>query len=216
VSRPATSSLITAEVTMNGLIAAAGSSSKPTAFVFHFNRASGGPALNKLHIESAFQSAIATVVAAALNNRWAQTHNQVRMIDDALDPPQLVTRAVAGAIAGDSMSTLMTAYILMRTGIRGKNYRGSKHLAPLSESDTTAGTSDILNAGALTNFGNVATAIGAGFADSDGNAWTPVILSRSLSQLRTNPTTVITNVVTEIHVNKRMGRMKRREVASVY
>lgn len=201
---------------MNGQIAAGGSGAKLTDFGFHYQRASGGPAISKANIETAFQAAVAVPVCAALNNRWAQTHNTVRLIDDALDAPYLRTRAVAGGVAGDSMSTIVAAFQLFRTGVRGKSFRGSKHFGPLSESDTTAGSSDVLNAGALTNFGAIATAALAGFTDSDGNVWSLQIVSRVLSQLRINPTLVVSTPVIEIHTNHRIGRMRHREVASVY
>lgn len=205
-----------AEIVLRGLINAGGSTAKNTAFVFHFARASNTPPLNAANVETAFNTAITPSIAAALNLRWAQTQNDVRFPDDATSVVYTHTRTTAGVITGDSMSTVLSAYLLMRTGLRGKHYRGSKHFGPLSESDTTAGADDILNAAAVTRFTAIATAIQAGFTDSDGNVWAPVVLSKSLSQLRTNPTTIVSTFVTQILVNQRIGRMRRREVKSVY
>ena len=209
-------SMYVIEIQTRGIIASGGGGSKNTNFSFVFKRFATTNPINKSVIDSAFDAAIVDVLGDALNNRWLQSSNSVRYVDDALDAPIYFSHAKAGQIAGDSMPSHQSVYLLLRTGIRGKSYRGSKHLAPASESDTTGANSDVLNAGAITNYGNVASAILAGFTDSNGNVWVPQVLSRTLSQLTVNPTTVVSNSVTQIMVNKRIGRMKRRQVASVY
>jgi hypothetical protein len=204
------------EIQVRGVIASAGSSAKATNFSFHYKRYATVFPVDHVHINTAFQAAVAVKIGLALNHRWTQSLNTVRFVNDALDAPVFVNEAVVGAIAGDSMATHLTVYMLLKTGIKGKSYRGSKHFAPCSEADTTTGGDDILNAAAIITFGNLAAAILAGFTDSDGNVWVPSVLSRFLSQLKTNPTTVVSNQVTAVLVNKRLGRMKRRMVASVY
>jgi hypothetical protein len=204
------------EIIANGIAAAGGSNNKKFEFVFAFRRTSNVNPLVKANIETAFQTAIMIPVTNALNNRYAQTFNTVRYLNDALDAPVPVARAVAGAIAGDGMPMHNAAYLLARTGLRGRSYKGGKHFGPLSEADTTAGTEDILNAASLILWGLVATAWLAGFTDANGNVWAPCILSRTLSQLTANPTNVVTNDVTQILINKRVGRMRHREVQSVY
>lgn len=204
------------EIQQRGIIAAGGSSSVNTNFSWFFKRTSTVPPIDHEKIDIGFQAAIGTVVAAALNARWSQQNNAVRWVNDALDAPMYYPHVLAGSIAGDSMAATLSVYLLLRTGIRGKSYRGSKHLAPASESDTTGGGDDILNAAALVRFNNIAGAVLAGFTDTNGNTWVPVIVSRKLSQLVTNPTTVVANQVTSILTNRRLGRMKRRLVASVY
>jgi hypothetical protein len=204
------------EVHMLGLVASGGSTNKIADFVFHFRRTTTVNPIVKTAVETAFQAAIAVPVCAALNSRFVQTSSTVRWVNDALDPPFPVTRAIAGGVAGDGQAMHMAAYLLMRTGLRGRSYRGSKHFFPLSEADSTAPNSDIMNAASLVLWGAVAAALAAGFTDANANVWVPCILSRKLSKLVTNPTTVVTNDVTLVLINKRFGRMRRREVRSVY
>jgi len=205
-----------AEITAFGVAAAGGSNNRNFEFVFQFRRTSNVNPVNKANIESAFQTAIMIPVTNALNVRYGQTFNTVRYLNDALDAPVPVTRSVGGARFGDGMPMHNSAFLLARTGLRGRSYRGGKHFGPLSESDTTASTEDLFNAASLTLWGLIATAWLAGFTDSDGNVWVPCILSRVLSQLQSNPTRVVTNDITQILVNKRVGRMRSREVKSVY
>lgn len=209
-------SIETVEIQSRGLIASGGSTSKATNFTYHFRRTSTAGAITHAAIDTAFQAAVGVPQAAALNARWSQHSNSVRYVDDALDAPVFFSHVLVGGVAGDSMSTIMSVYLLLRTGLRGKSYRGCKHLAPASEADTTAATDDILNAAALARFGALGSAILAGFTDANGNVWVPVILSKTLSQLLVNPTTVVKTDVTSVLVNKRLGRMKRRQVTSVY
>ena len=197
---------------MKGSIAAEGASVRNVEFVFHFKRTTNVHAVDKGHIAAAFQTAIGSVVLAALNIAYTQTANWVRFLDDALDSYQSTTEAGVGAITGDPLGDLVAVVLQLKTGMRGKSYNGSKHFAPASESDSIGNT---INAGAQTNFNAIGTAIVAGFTDSDGNVWLPTIFSRHLSQVRTNPTTVIANQVTSTLLNKTLGTMRRRKSKTV-
>jgi len=210
------SSLSICEVQMRGLVAAKGSNSRNSVSIWHFKRGSTSGTLSEAAIETAFQAAIAVPVTDALNERYSQTFNTVRMIEDVSRLEYQNARAVAGAITGDSMPTTMMAFLLARTVYRGKNFLGKKKLFPFSESDTTAATADLWNAGCLTRLGTIASAWLAGFTDSNGNVWAPIVVSRAQSQLRYNPTIVTYASITATLVNKRIGRMRKREVASVY
>jgi hypothetical protein len=204
------------EIKIAGLIASGGSNTKNTFTTFHFRRTSTINPIDKAHVDTAFQAAIVAKILLALNNRWGQLNNRLRWLNDALDPELVVTHANPGAVAGDGMPSVNYVFSLMWSGLRGGSYRSNYKLGPLSESNTTAGTDDILNAGAITLFGNVGTAVLAGFTDADGNIWVPSVVSRRLSQFRVNPTTVISNDCIQVKVNKRIGRLKQREPASVY
>jgi hypothetical protein len=204
------------ETSVIAQVAAGGSNSKPFAFVFHWRRTATVLAVSKAQVDTAFQSSVVVPLALALNLTWTQSNNTVRWVNDALDAPIQFSHAAVGAVTGDRMATIDAAFLLMRTGIRGKSYRGSKHFGPMSESDSTSGTDDIWNAGCLTRLGAVAAAILAGFTDAAGNIWVPSVLSRRLSQLVSNPTTVVANDVVQIAVNKRIGSMRHRHVKSVY
>ncbi len=208
--------ILHAELLLKGIVTAQGSDSKRFESVFIFRRTNTTNPPSKSQIEAAFQTNVALPVLDCLNNTFAQTLTSVRWINDALDAPVEFTRAIAGTRTGDAMTKRNAAFVLYRTGLRGKSYRGSKHFGPLSESDTTAGTADIFNAAALALWATAITAMLAGFTDAGGNPWVPCVLSRKLSQLRSNPTTVNAYDVTTMALNKRIGQMKRRAAGSVY
>jgi hypothetical protein len=205
------------EIILLGGIAAGGSNNRLTANTFHYQRIASIVAPVKAHVDAIFQTNIVAPIAAALNARWLQSQNTVRIVDDATDPPVPFAHALPGLIAGDSMPMVNAVFILLKTGLKGRKYRGSKHLGPLSESDTTSGTDDLLNVAALARFNTIKTALLTPLTDSDGNVWTLTVLSRQPpSQLLVNPTTVVANPVSTAFVNKRIGRLRRREPKSVY
>lgn len=206
--------IIHAEIQFKGIASAGGSNAVRIDNVFHYRRTTTVNAPSKTALETAFQAGPVAAILLALNARFTQTANTVRWIDDALDQALPIAESGVGAVAGDPQSTIDAVYVLLRTGIKGKSYRGSKHFGPLSEADATVG--DILNAAAITRFGVVIAAMAASLIDSNGNTWVPQVFSRTLSQVDDNPTTVVANDVTSILLNKRIGRMKRREVESVY
>jgi len=206
-----------AEIQMRGIITGGGAGEVRTSFVFHFRRTANVIAPVKASINTAFQAIISAPIAAALNEDWEGTTNTVRYIDDALDAPAEFSNADVGAITGDRLSSALAAYLLMRTGVKGREYRGSKHLGPFSETDVTHATGcDIFNAGAVTRLTTICTAILGGFTDSTGNIWVPVIVSRKLSQLQFDPTIVVRNDVIQILPNKRVGTETRRKAPSLY
>jgi len=207
--------IIHAELTVLGLMTAGGVSAVPTANVFHYRRTAVVIDPSKTSLEAEFQAECTPLILDMLNVRWTHTGNTVRWIDDALDAPVAFVHSDPALEAGDSLQSDQALFLLYRTAIRGRNYRGSKHFGPLSESDTTT-NGDVINAGAITRANALAAALATPLTDGDGNVWNPCVLSRSLSQLTVNPTTVIANDVTQILVNKRIGNMKRRQVASSY
>ncbi len=207
--------LYTAEIQMRGIAAAAGGNAINIDNVFHFQRDGVVNPLNKANVESAFDTAIGVPIIAALNVRYTQSFNTVRMLENVTDPIYQFSRSGVGAITADSLPAECNAFMNFRTVYRGKSYRGNKKFGPMSESDTTT-TSDVFNAGCLTRLGTIATALLAGFTDADGNIWTFGVLSRSFSQLIVNPATVEWNRCTSIQVRKNVGEMRKRKTKSVY
>lgn len=206
-----------AEVIMHGLITSGGAGSINTQFVFHYKRGSTAPALTKAALDTIFQSGVAVSICAALNARWTQTINTIRWLDDPLDVAVPFTHAVVGSIAGDSLSSHLAGYILMRTGLRGRSYRGSKHFGPFSESDVTTPNDDIFNAGCLARLVTIQGNVGATLTDTNFNAWDPVVYSRKLSLPTLQPiASIVSNVVQTVLVNKRVGNMRRRQAKSLY
>lgn len=208
--------IVNAEVIINGVVASAGSSAKKMQAVFHYRRTATVVTPTKAALETAFASAIRVLFINCLSVRLSLSTITVRWLNDAIDAPLAFATAGAGAIIGDSMPLTNAVYLLFQTGLRGKSYRGSKHLFPIGESATTVLTDDILNAAALTYFGLLSAALLAQITDSTGNVWVPSVVSKKLSQLKVNPTTVVANDVISIAVAKRIGTMRHRRVAQLY
>jgi hypothetical protein len=202
---------------MQGIGAAGGSTSRNFNFRFNYKRTTNANPLSETVLETAFNGAPTTAILAALNIRFTQTLNVVRFVEDAQRPAVSVSRVGTGAVTGDGMPMHNAAFILKRMGIRGRGAHGSNHFGPLSESDTTTPDADILNAAAITRFSAIITAINATLTDGNGNIWVPVVLSRvKPAQYKSNPTNVVTFPISQMLLNKRIGRMKRRERGSVY
>jgi hypothetical protein len=205
------------EIQMRGIITGGGAGEVRTNFVFHFRRLGVAVDPIKGSINTAFQTTVATPIAAALNEDWAATVNSVRCVNDALDAPAEFSSILEGLITGDRLASFATGYLLMRTAVRGRSYRGSKHLGPFSEADVTHATGcDVFNAAALTRLTTICDAIGGGFTDATTNQWVPCILSRKNSELTENPTTVVTNDVIQVLPNHRVGSEVRRKAPSLY
>jgi hypothetical protein len=197
-------------------MSAAGSNPINTDFVFHYRRITLVVAPNKANIANAFQSGPLAAIAAALNNTWTAQFVRVRFPNDPLDMFLDTADASTGTISGDRMSSEDSAYLSFTTSKRGKSYRGGKHIAPMSESDTTSGSEDIFNAACLTRLAAINTAFLAGLTDSDGNQWVAAVLSRKLSNFAVTPCVLELNDIVSAKVNKRIGSMLRRKVKSVY
>lgn len=207
------SQIINIEVLMKGTSSASsGGTAKNIENVFHFMRTTNTNPVDKGHIATAFNAGIGAAMIAALNVRYTQTGIWVRYIDDALDAYSVSPVSGVGAITGDSMPDYVSVVIQLKTALRGKSFRGSKHFSPCSESDSAG---DVLTTGAVTNFTAIATEILAGFTDSDGNVWVSTVLSRKESTLTPNPTTIVNTPVTSVLLNKSTGTERRRKIRTV-
>lgn len=201
------------EITALAIIQAGGGSSKNVANVYHFRRTGSSLPVVKANVEAAFQTAIGAKVLLALEVDYVMTANTVRFYDDALDPPASFTETGVGAIAAPRDANFVSGTIQLKTGLRGRSGRGSKHYSPFADADIVG---DVLTAGAQTRLNAILTAILAGFTDSDGNVWVCQIRStRPPAQYRVNPVTVVANDVTSGKINKTLGTMKRRKVKTV-
>jgi len=200
------------ELQMIGSCAAPGAVTKAMELVFNFRRTAVVNPVVKVNIQTAFQASIGAAILAAANEDYTQSANKVRIIDDALDSFSSSAQAGVGAIAGDRLPTYCAICFPMQTGVRGRFAQGSKHVGPVTESDTL---NDILTGAAVTRWTAVATAIQAGFTDADGNIWVPAVVSRKYSTLNANPTTVISNDVISTLLNLNVGRLSRRKQKTV-
>jgi hypothetical protein len=208
--------LLVCEIVLRGNIAAGGSSPVKTNFIFHYRRLATANPSNLGNLYFQFNAGPMAAIVAALNARWTSSSVGLRWVNDATFQFFDVIVATPGAIAGDSLASDQAAYLLFRTGLRGRSNRGSKHLGPMSETDVTTPNDDIWNAGCLTRLAAINTALMAPLATAEGNNYVLTTLSRKNSILNANPTTVVTADVVAALVNKRTGSMVRRKTKSIY
>ncbi len=104
--------ILNAEILLHGTIAAAGSNNALTVNSFHYRRTSNVNPVSKVNLDTIFQATVVVPLGAALNNRFLQTFNTVRWVNDALDAPVQFNHAVVGAVAGDGMTSIEAAFIL--------------------------------------------------------------------------------------------------------
>lgn len=201
------------EIVVPARQAAAGSNSPPSINVCHFRRTTTvNPWVNG-NIGAAFVASVGAAILAAANVRYTPGSVNVRCVNDAQDPYGVATFAGNGAIATDSLPSDDAVVIILKSAIRGKSYQGRKHFGCGNEADTTG---DVLVGAGLGRWQAVVTAYLAGFTDSDGNIWVPCVLSRKLSKLKTNPTTVVSADVIKILLDLNIGTMRRRRTKTVY
>lgn len=201
------------EIVSQAFAVARGSDQKNIFNIWHWRTAADAVSVNKSNIQAAFQTAIMTPMLAFLNVDYTQTANTVRFFDDALDAPIPFVQTGVGLVTGDRLETFIAAVVRLKSANKGKFARGNKHLGPVSESQSSG---DVLTSGAITLLTAIATAVGAGFTDSDGNLWLPIVKSsHAPAQYMTNPVTVVSFDVIAAVVNHTLGSMRRRKVKTV-
>lgn len=187
------------------------SKTRPVFNVYNFVRANTVNPPSKVAFLAAFGAQVTANLATVLSVSYVHDFTDVRLLDDPYDPFVTAAGTDNGTVAGDSLPSLNNVTLRLKTGIRGRKFRGSKHFGPIAESDTTL---DHLTVAALANWNTFAGQLLAGFTDANLDLWTPVVVSYRLSTF--NPTTanVVATPITLISVNTILGQMKRRKQPS--
>lgn len=202
------------EIVSQAFAVARGGQQKPIFNVWHFRRSLAVTTPSKSLIEISFQSVIMTPLLATVHVDYTQIANTVRFFDDALDAPiSFPETGVGGVTVGDRMETFVAAVFNYKSNTRGKFARGSKHIAPLAESQSVG---DVLTSGAITTLQALADAFKAGFVETGGNVWVPIVKSsKPPAQYALNPVTLRVYDVVGVTVNHTTGTMRRRKVKTV-
>lgn len=203
-----------AEIVMHGNIVQTTAQTKPWANVFHFRRTSTVNDLVRAHVASAFDTAICQVYLDAAADVITGTKISVRWLNDPYDAASEYNANpnTAGQVGTDPLPNQNCVSMLLRTGWRGRSFKGGKRFAGVPEAHTTE---DLLTGGGLTLWEALRDAITTGFTDSDGNVWVPYVVSRILSNLTSDPATIVGADVAETLLNKTIGSMDRRRPKTV-
>lgn len=199
------------EIQIAGLVGVTGGGSKRIMNVFHYAKVTGGINPSPQSVAASFVTNVWSVIGPLLSVDYTGEFSTGRLLDDPLSTALTSTVPDDGAVTGDRLPVDMAAVYLLRTGTRGRNYRGSKHFAPLAESATTK---DELNATAVTAWAAVTTALLLDLSVG-GETLTPCVVSKTLSQLTVGPTTIIGSLILDALLNKTVGTMRRRREKTV-
>lgn len=201
------------QIVVLGTAATGGSNVTPSINVFNYRRLTVVNPFTKIAVSNIFQANVLAPILLAMNVRYTPGNLTVRILNDFNDAPTVFAAAGVGAIATDSLPSDDAVYFLFQTALRGRSYRGSKHFGPASEVDTT---NDLLTGAGLGRWNVVKAALLANMVDANGNTWTPVVLSRKLSQLNLLPiANVVSNDVTNVLLDLNVGTMRKRRSKTV-
>jgi len=197
--------LIEAVVDANGL-------STIVVNVLHFKNTTPGVVCTESALMIAIKNALNTSLSAALSVASTGKKSELRFMDSPTFAFVVGSTYTAGAVTGDRLPMFNAVTHRLTTGVRGRSYKGSKHWAPIAESQTTL---DDLNGGATTLWNAVATALAsmgtAGLYPSGGSVWQLIVLSNLLSNLVSDPCVFTGALVSGVTTNPTIGTMLRRK-----
>jgi hypothetical protein len=141
---------------------------------------------------------------------WIET--KARWLDDVTVPYAHGADTLGSStITSGRLPSDVTVRFELVTATRGKSYVGGKSFRPIPESQVDG---DELTSGGYTLWNAFATALSLARTVT-AQVMTPCIVSRVLSQVRTNPTTIIGAKITEAVLNRTLGTMKGRRRRSL-
>lgn len=185
VGTPATPQFL--EVLWRGIVGTTPSGARTLVQVYHFNQLAIVPILEDIDsLMVSLKTQLDTALKNALSVDYVGIDIRGRFMDDPSSPDVLCSVAPSnGLVSGDRLPVFNAATIQIRSSARGRSFRGSKHFAPVAESQTTE---EALTGTGLTQWQAVQTALrNITLAGANGSQWQLIILSRVLSDLTSNP-----------------------------
>lgn len=198
------------EVVIRGVVTQTDGALRPVLNVLHVRKLNNAAPSNKTNMGAIVQHNFVTPLKAVLASTWAMNIFSSRWLDDPLDAYlDDGTAPAVGAIGTDALPTRSAVTIKLETGVRGRNFRGSKHICPIPEADTIQ---DEIDPAVLAGYTAIATALKANpyATDGDGNHWGLIIVSQRLSTLTSRPAIITGADVVDAIVNIKIGSMRRR------
>jgi len=173
--------------------------------VFHY-WLTGGTLDTMSQLIGDFESKVYSFVLAQQSADISLYEIDARLIDDVtIQYTRVAMGPTAGGIALPRLPGDLAIVTPYQCATRGKSFRGSKHFRGVP---TASVLKDELTAAATTAWQAVAVKLLTPFSSTTGT-YTPIVLSRVLSQLKTNPTTIIGSSVSAVLVNKTIGTMRK-------
>ena len=197
------------EIVVTGTIAGEGENLRTVKQVYHFGLNTFNGTYDPADIVAQFKSAVQDSITPRLHSDYTLRGISVVPIANPVNLPYEVTYSEAGGRAGDRLPSDQCVTVQLRSANRGRSYQGKKFYAPIAETVTTA---DLLSADTA-GWGTVRSVLSGNpaFTDTSGNAWLPLVLSRTLSQLQVLPVVITSAVITSAKVNLTLGNVRKRK-----
>jgi hypothetical protein len=195
---------------LRGIYATSDLLGKLILFTFHMRLFTPGTGMSKVNIINAIDSAWAPTLTACLAGSDSVPLTwDLRYLDDALDGVESFPCSLeANGTAGDRLPLFTAAVVRKTTDVRGRSYRGSLHLAPIAEGDSTM---DACAAGLTTKLTALCGALQPQVIDADANVWQPIVVSTKQSQTAVNATSIVCADIQTFTPNLKLGTMKHRK-----
>jgi hypothetical protein len=201
------------ELVVRGTSPTTGSGGKAILNVFHYRYSSGGAGPDTAsNLASQWLTSVWANIVSLLSIDYTGVEVDFRRLDDAEEQYGVGTTPGSGTQALPRMPIDLALVYLLRSKTRGKSFRGSKHFGPIAQAHVTK---DEINAAGITAWSAVAGYLTTSVTTPGGQVYIPVIVSKTLSTLKTNPTTIIGADVTAALQNKTIGTMRGRREATV-
>lgn len=203
---PITSGVLEAKVYAQ--IAESPAVEKRVVNVFHYAQAAPNPTLpDPSAFLTAFIQNVCQGFIALLHADYTTVEFGARWIDQTTNPEIITVLAIAGGKSGARLPAYVSTTIQLKTLLRGRSWKGSKHFSPLTEADVSK---DDLVPAAAAAWKTVAASIVAPMTLS-GQTLVPCILSRKNSQLVVDPVTIQAAGISTYLLNSTVGTLRKRK-----
>lgn len=200
------------EISVQGSVVETGGTTRNIFNIFHYYQNPNQPSPpSAVVVANAFIAGPWAAILALLSIGYVGVQTLSRYLDSSANAFNTANPPGTGAVILPRQPAQQAVVGFFRSAIRGKSFRGSKHFGPLATSQVTGDEIAPASVAAwqAANTGLVAN-ITAG-----GQTYTPCVVSKTLSQLRTDPTTIYGAALLTGLTNKTIGTMRHRKEKTV-
>jgi hypothetical protein len=200
-----------AEIVVKGTVPQTNGVIKPVINIWHLRQTGVLVNVDPAALVAAFLAIYDGPVSDALNVAYTGVEATCRMMDDptaAIISDPSVTDGQNGSVR---LPLYNTVTLQLKTGFRGRSYRGSKHFAPIDVTDFTGDELDSSGEALWDLVQGMVATMATGITVSGGSVWVPTIISPTKSDLISNPSVFFGADVSAAVLNDTLGTMKRRK-----
>jgi hypothetical protein len=200
------------EISMQGSVVETGGTTRNVFNIFHYYQNPNQPSPpSAIVVANAFIAGPWAGILALLSIGYVGVQTLCRYLDSSSNAYQNANAPGTGALILPRQPAQQAIVGFFRTAVRGKSFRGSKHFGPLA---TAAVTGDEIAPASVAAWQAAITALVANIT-AGGQTYTPCVVSKTLSQLRTDPVTIIGAAKLTGLTNKTIGTMRHRKEKTV-